>query len=268
MSFQIKDIARMNGISTRSIRLFEEYGVISPKREENGYRQYTMEDSLQIADFLSLRSLGFDVDEAVFLCKNQLSKETLSMVSRKAADIEGQLSDLQLRLRKINIFRDIVEFALNNQDVVIYKKEQRKMFFPVIFGEEAKTDPAYENDAREWIKMLPITQHMMFYSLEQVSANGKHYPELGLCIEATDLDVARIPINDSCKEIPECYCLQVFHSSPSKVSSLDPDVCSIFHSYIAKHGLEAGTCIMAFPLFAGSENDAGKTIYKYLMMLP
>ncbi len=266
--FQIKDIARMNGISTRSIRLFEEYGVISPKREENGYRQYTMEDSLQIADFLSLRSLGFDVDEAVFLCKNQLSKETLSMVSRKAADIEEQLSDMQLRLRKITIFRDIVEFALNNQDVVIYKREQHKLFFPVISGEEAKTVPAFESDAREWIKMLPITQHMMFYSLEQVSADGNFYPELGLSIEATDLETAKLPINDSCIEIPECCCLQVFHSSPSKVSALDPDVYSVFHSYVADHGLRAGTCIMAFPLFAGSENNAGKTIYKYLMMLP
>ena len=122
----------MNAVSARSIRLFEEYGVISPGRDVNGYRQYTMEDSFQIANFLAYRSLGFNVEDATLLCKTKISMQTLSMISEKMSEIGEQLSDLNLRHRKISIFRDDVEFALNNQDIVVYKNEGKKLFLPVI----------------------------------------------------------------------------------------------------------------------------------------
>lgn len=40
----IREIADLLGVSRDTIRIYEEQGLISPERDENGFRRYTEED--------------------------------------------------------------------------------------------------------------------------------------------------------------------------------------------------------------------------------
>lgn len=97
----ISDIAKLTGLTAKSIRLYEEKGLIqAPDRSENSYRIYSqrhVDDLLLIA---RAKRVGFSLDECRALVsmahdplrKSQLVKEKaqekLSQVTEKLAELE------------------------------------------------------------------------------------------------------------------------------------------------------------------------------------
>ncbi len=61
-SYSIGEVAQLSGISVRSLRFYEEAGLLIPARDErNGYRSYTATDIDRLQDILLLRHLGVAV---------------------------------------------------------------------------------------------------------------------------------------------------------------------------------------------------------------
>ncbi|MBD1564109.1 Cu(I)-responsive transcriptional regulator [Vibrio sp. SA48] len=97
----ISQVAQLTGLSAKSIRLYEEKGLITPPiRSENGYRHYQQEhvdDLLLIArskrvgfsleECKSLLALANDPSRTSFSVKEK-AKEKLQHVSRKLAELE------------------------------------------------------------------------------------------------------------------------------------------------------------------------------------
>ena len=66
--YLIKEVAQWTGLSEQVIRKWEErYGVIEPKRLENGYRVYTTEDLLTLKELKNHRDEGKSMKRAVQL---------------------------------------------------------------------------------------------------------------------------------------------------------------------------------------------------------
>lgn len=62
-SYGIGQIAKISGVSQRTLRFYEEAGLLVPAREPNGYRRYTDEDVDRLQEILILRHLGMSVRE-------------------------------------------------------------------------------------------------------------------------------------------------------------------------------------------------------------
>lgn len=61
---KIRQVADLLGISSRTIRFYEEKGLIQPqKNQENHYRKFEEYDIWQIQTILTLRELGFSIVE-------------------------------------------------------------------------------------------------------------------------------------------------------------------------------------------------------------
>lgn len=43
-----KDVCKKLDITVKSLRIYEQYGIVIPKREENNYRNYSNDDSFKI----------------------------------------------------------------------------------------------------------------------------------------------------------------------------------------------------------------------------
>ena len=65
----IGDVARMSGLPTKTIRYYEDIGLISPLRSTNGYRTFRESDLHKLAFLGRARSLGFTIDD----CRNLLA---------------------------------------------------------------------------------------------------------------------------------------------------------------------------------------------------
>jgi MerR family transcriptional regulator, copper efflux regulator len=59
----ISEVARRAGLPVKTVRYYEEIGLVQPERSANGYRSYRPRDLHRLAFFGRGRSLGFSVTE-------------------------------------------------------------------------------------------------------------------------------------------------------------------------------------------------------------
>ena len=79
----IKDAEKLTGLTLKSIRYYEEKGLINIERnEENDYRNYTEEDIERLKLIKVLRYLDFSIEDISLMFKNDNVKESLTEKSK------------------------------------------------------------------------------------------------------------------------------------------------------------------------------------------
>lgn len=105
---QIGDLAARAKVTTRTIRYYEELGLIEPQqRTGGGFRLYS-EDQLRRLDIVqSLKALGFDLERISAIFKLKENVETGGDLARKMI---GCLAEQQEEIdRKIDCYRQMKE---------------------------------------------------------------------------------------------------------------------------------------------------------------
>ena len=67
--YLIKQVSEISGVSVRTLHHYDEIGLLSPKKQENGYRYYTGEELSQLQTILYYKYLGFPLKEIKSLMK-------------------------------------------------------------------------------------------------------------------------------------------------------------------------------------------------------
>ena len=68
---QIKDITKKYSISRKALLIYEEKGLISPRRNASGYREYSKKDITIIQKIILLRKLEFSLEDIENIIKNK-----------------------------------------------------------------------------------------------------------------------------------------------------------------------------------------------------
>src|ERR1044071_4571502 len=64
MAFTVKQVARMSGVSVRTLRFYDETGLLKPAYHgTNGYRYYEEPQLLMLQQILFYRELGFELKQ-------------------------------------------------------------------------------------------------------------------------------------------------------------------------------------------------------------
>jgi len=95
----IGDAVKQTGLPAKTIRYYEEIGLVAPKRAANGYRDYCDIDVHRLAFVQRARSLGFTIDECKVLLslyddRNRSSSDVKAMAMQKIATIEKKIDEL------------------------------------------------------------------------------------------------------------------------------------------------------------------------------
>ncbi|GEN87576.1 MerR family transcriptional regulator [Oceanobacillus sp. FSL W8-0428] len=118
---KISELSQETGVSMRSLRYYEEKGLIHPKRLENGYRDYDESMLEQIKTIQLYFNLGLstveikeivDCDPFVFPYEQLICDEVMELYQNKLLDVERQIntlkevkSRLQNRIEKVEELR-------------------------------------------------------------------------------------------------------------------------------------------------------------------
>jgi DNA-binding transcriptional MerR regulator len=108
----IGDVANSLGVTPKTIRLWEERGLIHPHRRENGYRAYGEHD-LAILRFVKQgRDLGFTLRELKEMIDLRRSgccpcQRALEVIDRQIATIAAEISRLEAHRAQLSQVRDI-----------------------------------------------------------------------------------------------------------------------------------------------------------------
>jgi MerR family transcriptional regulator, copper efflux regulator len=109
-SLSIGELAKRTGVSTRTIRYYEELGILPrPERTDGGTRRYPHEYIFYVEGARTLKDLGFGLEEIAELGKFALTGTWDSERSRGI--LTRKLSELEHRIRVLNRLHDLVEEA-------------------------------------------------------------------------------------------------------------------------------------------------------------
>lgn len=82
----IKDVAEVCRIPAKTIRYYEDIGLVSPGRAENGYRRFASHDLHKLAFVGRARSLGFSIEECRTLLSLYDDKDRTSADVKRVAE--------------------------------------------------------------------------------------------------------------------------------------------------------------------------------------
>ncbi|MCC8166082.1 MAG: MerR family transcriptional regulator, partial [Planctomycetes bacterium] len=90
--FKIGDIAKLYGIGTDSVRYYEELQIITPRRDVNGYRLYSVNDIWCMNVIRDLRTLGFSMERIKSYLENRSVDSTIQMLEEELSSINERLA--------------------------------------------------------------------------------------------------------------------------------------------------------------------------------
>ena len=96
----IGDVAERTGLPPKTIRYYEDIGLIRPRRSENGYRQFRDSDLHKLAFLGRARSLGFSIEDcrtllALYEDRGRASGDVKRVAAQHLEKIDAKLAELQ-----------------------------------------------------------------------------------------------------------------------------------------------------------------------------
>ncbi|MBL8582748.1 MAG: Cu(I)-responsive transcriptional regulator [Rhizobiaceae bacterium] len=91
--------SRRSGLPAKTIRYYEEIGLLQPDRSGNGYRDYSETDVHRLRFLQRSRSLGFSVEECRLLLslygdQRRESADVKEIAEAKLAEVERKIAEL------------------------------------------------------------------------------------------------------------------------------------------------------------------------------
>jgi DNA-binding transcriptional MerR regulator len=110
--YRIREISQLYGIGPDSLRYYEEIGILSPKRGENGYRQYGMRDIYRLNVIKDLRQLGFSMRRIKEYLDDKNVASTLSLLREEESVVRDEIRKLRAKRATIRSrFGEIRSYA-------------------------------------------------------------------------------------------------------------------------------------------------------------
>jgi MerR family transcriptional regulator, copper efflux regulator len=96
----IGNASERSGLPAKTIRYYEDIGLLKPDRAGNGYRDYSMSDVHKLRFLQRSRGLGFSVEEcrqllALYEDKERASADVKSLAQSKLQEIDRKIVELR-----------------------------------------------------------------------------------------------------------------------------------------------------------------------------
>ncbi|MGB3244587.1 MAG: Cu(I)-responsive transcriptional regulator [Sulfitobacter sp.] len=96
----IGDVSKRAGLPPKTIRYYEDIGLVTPLRDPNGYRSFRDSDMHKLAFLGRARALGFTIEDcrnllALWDDQDRASADVRVIAKEHLARIESKIADLQ-----------------------------------------------------------------------------------------------------------------------------------------------------------------------------
>lgn len=107
--FRIGELARLYGVSPDLLRYYEQQNLLCPRRTENGYRMYSIEDIWRLNVIRDLRTLDIPVETIRSYLEDHSAATTRQL-------LEDELALLNTRIRRLETLRGTVQRRMKSCD--------------------------------------------------------------------------------------------------------------------------------------------------------
>ncbi|BDW98285.1 MULTISPECIES: Cu(I)-responsive transcriptional regulator [Maricaulis] len=97
----VKDVSRATGLPSKTLRYYEEVGLVAPARADNGYRVYSETDVHKLAFVGRARSLGFSLDDcrallSLYEDRSRASADVKALAMDHVAQVDRKLAEMTM----------------------------------------------------------------------------------------------------------------------------------------------------------------------------
>ncbi|MFT6662887.1 Cu(I)-responsive transcriptional regulator [Maricaulis maris] len=97
----VKDVSRATGLPSKTLRYYEEVGLVAPARADNGYRVYSETDVHKLAFVGRARSLGFSLDDcrallSLYEDRSRASADVKALAIDHVAQVDRKLAEMTM----------------------------------------------------------------------------------------------------------------------------------------------------------------------------
>lgn len=104
----IGELSARSGVSARSLRYYEQQGLITPGRSANGYRRYTMRDVLVAQTIRTMYEIGFSRDEVALALPCATGATSADNGDVLRTSVERMRDDLGARIEELTRTRELL----------------------------------------------------------------------------------------------------------------------------------------------------------------
>ncbi|WFE89403.1 Cu(I)-responsive transcriptional regulator [Roseibium porphyridii] len=96
----IGSAAEQSGLPVKTIRYYEDIGLVLPQRSENGYREFSSSDLERLKFLQRARSLGFSIEEcrellSLYGDRNRASADVKKLTQAKIREVDRKIGELK-----------------------------------------------------------------------------------------------------------------------------------------------------------------------------
>ncbi|MFD2741446.1 Cu(I)-responsive transcriptional regulator [Sulfitobacter aestuarii] len=96
----IGEVAKRAGLPPKTIRYYEDIGLVTPRRDNNGYRAFRETDMHKLTFLARARTLGFTIEDcrnllALWEDEQRASADVRAIAQSHLAQIETKIADLE-----------------------------------------------------------------------------------------------------------------------------------------------------------------------------
>jgi len=184
--FTIGELARMSGVTVRTLQYYDEQDLLKPIITEGGRRQYNCEDVLRLEQILFLKSLGFslgEINEKILNLNTSADFEKIFALQRNA--LTGQIEHLNNIVGMLDaLITETKTVQAINMDRLIAIMESMKRGNPYSFVVRYFNDEQLKSFATQLFTMPDnLDVNEVFHKLEELykkraNPEGKEGQEL------------------------------------------------------------------------------------------
>ena len=209
MSYTVKQVAAMLGISAQTLRFYERYGIEAGKRdEESGYRNYSHAGVDELMSIRKNRNCGFTLADAAKVMKTEKPDDVADMLMRQHDELEKEMIYKRLVMQKLKTVAEQVR----RRDEEIWMTQVEPLLCCHVLNQERKPDGDAYRMLGYWAQWLPMAQWTLYVS-----------PDFSQCfygfsIEKESADVCGIKRSENCFDTEQqtCICRYVIWSAQSQ----------------------------------------------------
>lgn len=107
----IGDASALCGLPVKTIRYYEDIGLIEPARRNNGYRDYVDADVSRLTFLQRARNLGFSIETCRSLLKLKEDKNRASAEVKRIA--QEHLEEIDHKIQELNALRETLHDVID-----------------------------------------------------------------------------------------------------------------------------------------------------------
>ncbi|MGI6405797.1 MAG: MerR family transcriptional regulator [Syntrophaceticus sp.] len=163
MEYTVKKLAHIAGVSTRTLRYYDEIGILKPARiNSSGYRMYGQAEVDRLQQILFYKELGVSLDNIGEII-NSPSFDRLTSLKEHREKLMEKRKQLDLIIANVNKTISSIERGINMDDKEKFEGLKQKMIDEneKDFGQEIRTKYGDEkvNQANDMIKGMTKEQY-------------------------------------------------------------------------------------------------------------